>query len=50
LVCTISIEVKKFFMDEWTGEIYEREVRHIREALISTIKPVLNQVALIPAL
>jgi N-formylglutamate amidohydrolase len=46
-VCPISIEVKKFFMNEWTGEIFEPQLRHIRELLISTIRPVSEQASLI---
>lgn len=42
-VCPIAIEVKKFFMDEWTGEIDEANVRHIREMFIDTIHPVLDK-------
>lgn len=49
-ICVLSIEVKKFFMDEWTGEIYEREVRHLRELLIGTVRPVLRQLDLTPVL
>lgn len=45
-VCILSIEVKKFFMDEWSGESYEPQVRHVRELLISTIKPVLTEAGL----
>ncbi|MDX1400504.1 MAG: N-formylglutamate amidohydrolase [Kiloniellales bacterium] len=40
--CCLAIELKKFFMDEWTGEPYETELNSIREALASTI-PVLNR-------
>ncbi len=42
-VCPIAIEVKKFFMDEWTGEVEESKVRHIRQMLIDTIHPVLEK-------
>lgn len=40
LVCPISIEVKKFFMNEWTGEVFEPQLQHVREMLISTLEPV----------
>lgn len=40
LVCPISIEVKKFFMNEWTGEVFEPQLQHVRELLISTLEPV----------
>lgn len=42
-ICPVAIEVKKFFMDEWTGEVEEAKVRHIREMLIDTIHPVLDK-------
>jgi hypothetical protein len=34
--CVIAIEFKKFFMDEWTGEVYSSEFNFISEALQST--------------
>jgi N-formylglutamate amidohydrolase len=43
LVCPVSIEVKKFFMNEWTGEVFEPQLTHLRELLISTIAPVTMQ-------
>lgn len=39
--CVISIEFKKFFMDEWTGKPDEAQLQEIRKALQSTIAPVL---------
>jgi N-formylglutamate deformylase len=39
--CVISIEFKKFFMDEWTGEPDEAQLREIKKALQSTTEPVL---------
>lgn len=39
-LCVVAIEVKKFFMDEWTGEPDERKIQHIRELLIASINPV----------
>jgi hypothetical protein len=42
--CVIAIEFKKFFMDEWSGEVYEEEFRFIREALESTIEGVTKTV------
>lgn len=36
-VCVLSIEFKKFFMDEWTGEIDSQQVKLIRDALLSTV-------------
>jgi N-formylglutamate deformylase len=39
LVCPISIEVKKFFMNEWTGDVYKSQLIHIRELLIKAVRP-----------
>jgi hypothetical protein len=36
-VCAISIEFKKFFMDEWTGKADLDEVERIFRALQSTL-------------
>ncbi len=44
-VCAIAIEVKKFFMDEWTGEADWRQVLAIRSALTSTVPGVLETIA-----
>lgn len=41
-VCSISIEFKKFFMDEWTGTADDCQVAAIEQALASTI-PGLSQ-------
>ncbi len=41
--CVLSIEFKKFFMDEWTGEADEKLLRAIREALRSTIPGILEE-------
>jgi N-formylglutamate deformylase len=41
-VCALAIEVKKFFMDEWTGVRDESEHADILEALCSTL-PGLNE-------
>ena len=35
--CAIAIEFKKFFMDEWTGELDGREHQAIRNALTATL-------------
>ena len=32
-VCSIAIELKKFFMDEWSGEADPMQVHAIRDAL-----------------
>lgn len=36
-VCSISIEFKKFFMDEWTAQVDHVQVEAIRNALQSTV-------------
>jgi len=41
--CVLSIEVKKFFMDEWTGEADERQLNAIGEALASTLPGALEE-------
>ncbi|RDV14365.1 N-formylglutamate amidohydrolase [Pontibacter diazotrophicus] len=43
--CVMSIEFKKFFMDEWTGEPDEAQVQEIRKALEQTTEPVLEALA-----
>ena len=40
-VCVLSIEIKKNFMNEWTGEVYEDKVTLIKNALSSTMPKVL---------
>ncbi|GAB3825320.1 N-formylglutamate amidohydrolase [Pontibacter rugosus] len=44
-VCVMSIEFKKFFMDEWTGEPDQKQVQEIKQALQQTTKPVLEALA-----
>jgi len=39
--CALALEVKKFFMDEWTGEGNEEEIRGMGRALAATVDPVL---------
>lgn len=41
--CDLAIEVKKFWMDEWTGEKNERMIRELRGALASTVPGVLEE-------
>jgi N-formylglutamate amidohydrolase len=36
-VCVLSVEIKKFFMDEWTGQADETQVAAIERALTSTV-------------
>ncbi|GAB3542239.1 N-formylglutamate amidohydrolase [Pontibacter brevis] len=43
--CVMSIEFKKFFMDEWTGEPDREQVQEIRKALEQTTRPVLEALA-----
>lgn len=38
--CALAIELKKVFMDEWTGELYEDRHRQLTEALLATEGPV----------
>jgi N-formylglutamate amidohydrolase len=40
--CALSIEFKKFFMDEWTGQPDPRQLEAIRQALVATIPGVLE--------
>jgi len=40
--CALAIEFKKFFMDEWTGEPARETVEMIRQALASTVSPILD--------
>lgn len=44
-VCVLSIEFKKFFMDEWTGEPDPKQLKEIKKALEHTTKPVLEALA-----
>ncbi|MGB5813166.1 MAG: glutathione synthase, partial [Polyangiales bacterium] len=39
--CVLAIEMKKFFMDEWTGEPDPAAMGEIQKALASTIEPML---------
>ena len=43
--CAIAIEFKKFFMDEWTGELFPKQQRAIVEALRSTVPGVIETLA-----
>jgi hypothetical protein len=43
--CALSIEFKKFFMDEWSGEPSPDQVQAIRQALSSTIPGLLDSLA-----
>jgi hypothetical protein len=41
--CVLSIEFKKFFMDEWTGELDEAQHAAIGRALAGTVPGVLEE-------
>jgi N-formylglutamate amidohydrolase len=41
-VCVLSIEIKKIFMNEWTGELYPDKSALIKEALQSTMPRVVK--------
>ncbi len=41
--CVLSVEVKKFFMDEWTGELDENLNAAVGAALASTVPGVLEE-------
>lgn len=38
--CAPAIELKKTFMDEWTGELHPERFAELREALQATVEPV----------
>ncbi len=42
-ICPISIEFKKFFMDEWTGEPFEKDIRLINQLLKESTSSVLQE-------
>lgn len=39
--CALAIEVKKFFMDEWSGRVDVRALDAVGDALFATVAPVL---------
>ena len=41
-ICPVSIEFKKFFMDEWTGNPFEKDIKLINELLLESNGPVLE--------
>jgi N-formylglutamate deformylase len=43
--CVLSLEVKKFFMNEWTGEVNRELLDAVGRALISTVPGVLEELA-----
>lgn len=44
-VCSLAVEVKKFFMDEWTGEIDSRQHAAVGQALGAAAAGVLEELA-----
>lgn len=42
-VCSLAVEVKKFFMDEWTGEVDQTQLFAVGQALESAAKGVLAE-------
>jgi len=43
--CVLAIDVKKFFMDEWTGEVEPTRLEAVELALARTLSPVLDALA-----
>lgn len=39
-----SIEFKKIFMDEWSGEVYPDKLEHLKKALQQSVAPVLEEI------
>jgi hypothetical protein len=48
--CALAIEVKKFFMDEWTGEVNAKLFEAVGKALASTVPGVLEELRLLRAI
>ncbi|MDT8405462.1 N-formylglutamate amidohydrolase [Sulfuriflexus sp.] len=42
-ICVLSIEFKKFYMDEWTGVVDIEQIQAIRDALQTTLEGVLEE-------
>jgi hypothetical protein len=40
LACALAIELKKVWMDEWTGEVDVERRAAMRDALLATVDPV----------
>lgn len=45
--CSVSIEFKKIWMDEWTGEVYDDKQKRLKDLLESTFKIINSNLALI---
>ena len=41
--CVLSIEFKKFFMDEWTGTVDDKQLVTLRAALQSTLPGIMRE-------
>ncbi len=41
--CVLSVEFKKFFMDEWTGKLYKDKFEALRDALRFTVSGVMKE-------
>jgi hypothetical protein len=41
--CALAIEVKKFFMDEWTGQVFPDQLSRVLAAFSSTVPGVLGE-------
>ena len=41
--CVLSIEFKKIFVDEWTGKLYKDKFNMLKEALLSAVPGVLEE-------
>lgn len=41
-ICPVSIEFKKFFMDEWTGKPFEKDIELISKLVTESRQPVLE--------
>lgn len=41
--CALAIEVKKFFMDEWTGAVDIQQLLAVRQLLASVIPPLMDE-------
>jgi hypothetical protein len=46
--CALAVEVKKFYLDEWTGRADEAEVTLVQEALASTLPGILHELKSCP--
>jgi N-formylglutamate deformylase len=40
VACALAIELKKVFMDEWTGELYPERLAELGDALVASVGPV----------